>query len=217
MVAIEHTAGAGAPARGNSTQRRTAGLLAGISFAILISLPGFVLHGGGPNGARFANSLMLFFSSLVFAAYYISAPLSRLVSATQAFGTWRFSIAYGFVGMMTVFLVSILAPNYEANGGVSLPTLAFAAVTVLVTGAFAVSAGDRQASYSVTMRSLLSLSSGYFWMVFALMDLDRMQGPHRPDPIPYGLSLLLLVIALLVRFADALTQKYRAAMSVRKV
>lgn len=216
MVAIEHAADALASACQNP-QRRSVGLLAGVATAILLSLAAFLLHGGGPNGARFANNLMLFCSSLVFAAYYVAAPLSRLVPATGAFGTWRFSIAYGFTGMIGVFLVSVLAPNYEANGGVSLPTLAFAAVTVLVAGAFVISAGDWRATHSATMRSLQSLSSGYFWMVFALMDLDRMQGPHRPDPIPYSISLLLLVLALLVRFADALTQHVKGAMSRRTI
>ncbi len=203
MVAIEHAADALASAYRNP-QRRSLALLAGVGAAIVLSLAGFLLHGGGPNGARFAGSLMLFSSSVVFAAYYVAAPLSRLVPATaQTFGAWRFSIALSFVGMIAVFLVSTLAPSYEANGSVSLPTLAFAALTVLVAAAFAVSAGSKRTANSVTLRSLQSLSSGYFWMVFALMDLDRMQGPHRPDPIPYGLSLLLLVLALLVRFADA--------------
>jgi hypothetical protein len=192
-------------------------LLAGVAAAILLSLAAFLLHGGGPNGARFANSLMLFSSSLVFAAYYVAAPLSRLVPATQAFSTWRFSIAYGFIGMIAVFLVSLLAPNYEANGGVSLPTLAFAALTVLVAAAFVMSGGDRYAANSATMRSLQSLSSGYFWMVFALMDLDRMWGPHRPDPIPYSISLLLLILALLVRFADAFTQHVNGGISKRTI
>ena len=204
MVATEHAADALASAYRNS-QRRSLGLLAGVAAAIVLSLAGFLLHGGGPNGARFASSLMLFSSSVMFAVYYVAAPLSRLVPATQAFGAWRFSIACGFVGMIAVFLVSTLAPSYEANGSVSLPTLAFAALTVFVAAAFTVSAGSKRTAHSVTLRSLQSLSSGYFWMVFAVMDLDRMQGPHRPDPIPYGLSLLLLVLALLVRFADAFT------------
>ena len=216
MIAIEHAAHALASACRNP-QQRSLGLLAGITFAILASLTGFLLHGGGPNGARFATSLMLFFSSIAFAAYYVSAPLSRLLPATQAFGTWRFSIAYGFIGMIAVFLVSILAPNYEANGGVSLPTLAFAAFSVLVAAAFVASAGSTRTAHSATMRSLQSLSSGYFWMVFALMDLDRMQGPHRPDPIPYGISLFLLVLALLVRFADAFTQHVTSGVSKRTI
>ena len=214
-MAVEHTADILNSAYRNP-QRRSVGLLTGVTLAILLSLSGFLLHGGGPNGARFANNLMLFSSSLVFAVYYVAGPLSRLVPATQSLGALRFSIAYGFVGMVAIFLVSILAPDYEARGAMALPTMSFAALTALVAVAFLASAGSKRAVNSATLRSLQSLTSGYFWMVFAVMDLDRMQGPHRPDPIPYGLSLLLLVAALLVRFADAFMARHKAGMLVRE-
>jgi hypothetical protein len=41
-------------------------------------------------------------------------------------------------------------------------------------------------------------------------DLDRMVGPHRPDGGIYGWLLLLLVIAIMVRFADAFMQRFHA-------
>lgn len=215
MVAIEHTAEILASAYRNP-QRRSVGLTAGVVLAVLLSVGGFLLHGGGVNGTRFANSLMLFSSSLVFATYYMAGPLSRLVPAAQALGALRFSIAYGFVGMVAVFLVSILAPDYTTKNSMALPTMSFAALTALVAVAFLISAGSKRTANSATLRSLQSLTSGYFWLVFAVMDLDRMQGPHRPDPIPYGLSLLLLVAVLLVRFADAFVARHKAGRSVRK-
>jgi hypothetical protein len=211
---IEHAAEALVTAYRNP-QRRSVGLLAGAILAILLSVGGFLLHGGGPNGVRFADNLMLFSSSLVFVFYYAAVPVSRLVPAAEVLGAYRFSIAYGFVGMVLVFLVSLLAPDYAA-ARIPLPTLGFAALTVLVAVAFLIGAGSKQARNSATLRTLQSLSSGYFWMVFAVMDLDRMQGPHRPDPIPYGLSLLLLVAVLLVRFADAFVERHRAGMPARK-
>jgi hypothetical protein len=41
----------------------------------------------------------------------------------------------------------------------------------------------------------------YFWLCYALMALARISGPHRPDAY-YGISLCLMVAALLLRYAD---------------
>lgn len=214
MVAIEHTAGILASAYRNP-QRRTVGLLAGVTLALVLSLAGFVLHGGGLNGAHFAGNLVLFSASLVFVAYYVAGPVSRLIlaPATHALGATQYSIAYGFAGMIAVFLVTVLAPDFTAGATVPLPTAAYAIFTALVTVVFVMSAGSKLSSRSAAMRTLQSVSSGFFWLVFAFTDLDRMVGPHRPDSIPYGLSLLLLAVALLVRFADALFARHRAGMS----
>ena len=214
MAAIENAAGMLALAYRNP-QRRSVGFLAGVALAVILSAAGFLLHGGGPNGARFAANLVLFSASLVFAVYYVAAPLSRLVPviATQALGAERFALAYAVAGTMAIFLLSLLTPDLAAGNRVPLPTLAYAALTAVVVAVFLMSAGSKRASARATMRSLQSLSSGYFWLVFALTDLDRMVGPHRPDGNFYGLSLLLLVTALLVRFADAFMARRRAAMS----
>ena len=198
-------------------RRRGVGLMAGVALAVVLSVIGFLAHGGGVNGAHFAANLVLFSSSLVFVLYYVSGPLSRLIftPATQALGAERFALAYGFAGMMGVFLFSLLAPDFATGGHQPLPTLVYAVVTALVVAVFLMSAGSKRAAGSAAMRSLQSLSSGYFWLAFAFTDLDRMVGPHRPDGIFYGLSLSLLVVALLIRFADAFMERRRAVMSAR--
>jgi hypothetical protein len=48
---------------------------------------------------------------------------------------------------------------------------------------------------------MLATAAGYFWLCYALMALARISGPHRPDAW-YGFSLVLMVAALLARYAD---------------
>ncbi len=52
-----------------------------------------------------------------------------------------------------------------------------------------------------TRRVLLGTAAIYFWLSYALMALSRISGPHRPD-VWYGFSLCLMVVALLLRYAD---------------
>jgi hypothetical protein len=197
--------------------KRSVALTAGAMLAIVLSVIGFLFHGGGQNGARFAANLVLFSSSLVFALYYVAGPLSRLISvpATRALGEGRFALAYGFAGVMAVFIFLVLEPDYVSGARTPLPSLAYAALTAAVAAAFLMSAGSKGAARSVTLRSLQSLSCGYFWLVFVFTDMDRMAGPHRPDGIFYGLSLTLLAVAFLIRFADALIARRKAGMSSR--
>jgi hypothetical protein len=198
-------------------RQRTVGLMAGVVLAVLIAWVSFLIRGGDMNGARFAASVVLYASSLAFVAYYIAGPLSRLVraKATRVLGEERFAIAYGFIGMTGVYIVCVLMPDYMTSARVSLPTLAYVVFTALVSVVFLLSAGSKRADKSVTLRSLRSLSSGYFWLAFAFVDLDRMVGPQRPETEPYGISLLLLVVALLIRFADALAQRHSAGLAER--
>ena len=52
-----------------------------------------------------------------------------------------------------------------------------------------------------TRRALLATAMIYFWGCYAVMALSRISGPHRPDSW-YGFSLVLMVGALLLRYAD---------------
>jgi len=218
MVAIEHTGVEFAPSRWNPRQR-IVGLAAGLTLGVLAAWISFLYQGGDMNAARFASSVVLFTSSIVFSLYYMAGPVARLIRSdvTKTFGEERFAMAYGFIGMMGVFLASILTPDYLLTGRVPFPTLVYVAFTAMVGAVFLMSAGNKRTDQSVTLRAFRGLSSAYFWLAFAFIDMDRMIGPHRPDANPYGISLLLLVIALLVRFADAFAQKHIAGMSERAV
>jgi hypothetical protein len=211
MVAIEQT-GAMPAAVSFNPRKRTLGLMAGAGLAVLIAWVSFLAEGGDMNAARFASTMVLNAASLAFVVYYVAGPLSRLVRsrATETFGQARFALAYGFVGMMGVYLATVVMPDYLASARVPLATLTYAVFTVMVAAVFLLSAGSKRTAKSVTLRSLQSLSSGYFWFAFMFTDLDRMVGPHRPDGGIYGWLLLLLVIAIMVRFADAFMQRFHA-------
>jgi hypothetical protein len=193
--------------------KRSVGLMAGVTLAAALAAAAALSRGAGPNGIRFAANLVLFSSSLVFVLYYVAGPLSRLLSVARLLGEERFALAYGFAGMMAVFVFLALEPDYATGAHTSLASLTYGGLTAGVALAFVMSAGSKRAERSVAMRTVQSLSCGYFWLVFAFTDADRMIGPHRPDGIIYGLSLLLLAIALPIRFADAFMARRKAAMS----
>lgn len=218
MVAIEHEASRLAHDFWNP-RSRTLGFAAGVALAVVIAWSGFLANGGDFGAARAATTLVMLTSSFVFILFYVSQPLARLIRSdvTRTLRQERFALAYGFGGMMAVFITCTLTPDYMSGARIPLPTMAFAGLTALVCAVFLLSAGSKRADRSVTLRSLRSISSGYFWLMFAFSNLDHMVGPHRPDNNPYGLSLLLLVVALLICFADAFMTRIRAGMPERPV
>lgn len=56
------------------------------------------------------------------------------------------------------------------------------------------------------------LAIAYFWVVFSIIALAHLYGPHRPDGY-YGFSLGLLVVGLLSLFADDCYRRARHARS----
>ncbi|HTT97932.1 MAG TPA: hypothetical protein VMF58_07770 [Rhizomicrobium sp.] len=218
MVAIEHTGVEFAPSRWDPRQRMV-GLMAGVALGVLLAWVSFLAGGGDMDSARFASNVVLFSASIVFALYYCAGSIARLVrsGATRAWGEERFALAYGFIGMLGVYFACIMMPDYMMTGRIPFATAAYAVMTAGIATVFLFSAGNRRTDRSVTLRTFRSVSSGYFWMAFAFIDMDRMVGPHRPDANPYGISLLLLVFALLIRFADAFAQKHIAGMSERSI
>lgn len=61
-----------------------------------------------------------------------------------------------------------------------------------------------------TRRTMLGTAFIYFWSCYSLMALARISGPHRPD-VFYDISLSLMMIALLVRYADHWFRLHRPA------
>jgi hypothetical protein len=56
---------------------------------------------------------------------------------------------------------------------------------------------------------MLGVGMACFWLAYALTGLARISGPHRPDAF-YGFSLSLMMIALLLRFADRLVARIKS-------
>jgi hypothetical protein len=48
---------------------------------------------------------------------------------------------------------------------------------------------------------VLATATAYFWLCYSIMALARISGPHRPDAF-YGISLSLMVVGLLARYAN---------------
>jgi hypothetical protein len=151
-------------------------------------------------------------SSIAFLIYYLARPVARLVPSryTLALARERVGLAFAFVCMYAVFLGCTLTPNYLSGAHVALPTLAFCVfsgliLAVVLAGEYA---GRADPAWRSAWRAMESIGVAYFWLVFAIDDLNHISGPHRTDHF-HGVSLTILVLALLVRFADSFVQRYR--------
>ncbi len=195
-------------------RRKTTLALCGVAAGLAVAIGTFLLHGRDANAARFAAQTVFRVSGLAFLLFYLAGPVSRLIPSrpTLALARERTGLALAFAGIYTVFLVCAMTPDYFASAHVPLPTAAFAVFSLLILAV--ILAGERaglaDASWRPALRAMETVGVAYFWMVYAVNDLDHLSGPHRPDGY-YGLSLSILVAALLVRFADSFWQRYSYA------
>ena len=74
--------------------------------------------------------------------------------------------------------------------------------------AFAASRGASVLVGEPARHALLTVAGGFFWLTYALTGLAHLSGPHRPDGF-YGISLSLMIFALLLRYADHLIVRLR--------
>ncbi len=210
MVAIADFEGTPMPAP--VAGRKLTIALLGTSFALCLAAGGFIFQGGG-----FAARLVLATASLAFVITYIAKPLCRLIpsDATRALARERIGLTQAFAGMYAVFLGCIVLPGFFAENVVSLPTLAFAAFSALILAVMVFGTSTKRALGPLAGRATLGLSNAYFWCAFAASDMNHMVGPHRPDvfDVFYKISLSLLVLALLIRFADAFVERRRVRMA----
>jgi len=195
-------------------RRKTTLALSGAVLGLGVAIGAFLLHGRDANAARFAATTVFRVSSLAFLLFYLAGPVARLIPSrpTLALARERTGLALAFAGIYAVFLVCAMTPDYFAGAHVPLPTMTFAAFSILILAV--ILAGERaglaDASWRPALRTMETVGVAYFWMVYAVNDLDHLVGPHRPDGY-YGLSVCILVAALLVRFADSFWQRYSYA------
>ncbi|MBA2588626.1 MAG: hypothetical protein H0U98_08385 [Alphaproteobacteria bacterium] len=175
--------------------------------AAMLVLGAIVFRGFSENGFRLGSQLAWRYASFVFfaalvagpalriAARFAHAPLSEAVSRKLV---WGFCASYG-VYLLSVFLPSVIQPS----AGATLMVLFGAGVVLVMAVAVAPlkRPGGKPIMSDKVRRVLLGGAAIYFWLCYALMALARISGPHRPDAF-YGLSLSLMVLALLVRYAD---------------
>ena len=206
MVALDNHAFSG-PSRG---LKLTLGPLVGAItiLAVLLVLGAILARGFSENGFRLGSQLAWRYASFVFVAALAMGPLCRITAHFFPVFTppeslsrklvWGFCAAYG------VYLLSIFVPNViHLSAGAMLMTV-FGSTVVLVmaiTAAPLVRLGGPPILPDKVRKVLLGTSAIYFWLCYSLMALARISGPHRPDPF-YDISLSLMIVALLLRYAD---------------
>jgi hypothetical protein len=137
----------------------------------------------------------------------VAGPVCRLAARffpafTAPEGLGR-KLVWGFCASYAVYLLSIFVPNVvDLSAGATLMVL-FGGGVALVMAATAAPLRlyGRAVMGEKLRRTFLGTATGYFWLCYALMGLARISGPHRPDAF-YGISLCLMVAALLARYAD---------------
>ena len=170
-------------------------------------------YGFDDSGLRLASELDWRFASFVFFAAAAIGPVSRLIpyGPFRQLGGLRRQVIWSFCASYAVFLGAMLLPNMLGGVTHDDSTLGMAMFSLFGGGAAAVMAyaATRDAAARLgekARRALLSVAASFFWLTYALTGLAHLSGPHRPDGF-YGLSLSLMILALLLRFADRFRAK----------
>lgn len=218
MVAIENDSGIFEPGQG--PRRWTATLaLGGVAVALVVAVAAFAVHGGERNGARYATEMVLRASSLAFVLYFVASSAARLVPspATAALGRERLGLALAFAGSYAVFLACIVAPSYLTDTRLALSSTAFCVFSTLILAVLLLGAQANESGSASgrAWRVMASLAVGYFWLAFALSNLDYVVGPHRADYF-HGFALCLLVTAVLVRIVDSFARRRRVRLAEKE-
>lgn len=175
--------------------------------AVILTFGGIAARGFAENGFRLGSQLAWRYAAIVFFAALSAGPVCRIAARTGHFTcpealsrklVWGFCLSYG------VYLLSVFLPNViRLSAGATL-MVAFGgsvAAVMALTVAPLKRADGTQLIGEKTRRVMLATAAVYFWSCYALMALARISGPHRPDAW-YDVSLSLMVIALLFRYAD---------------
>jgi hypothetical protein len=221
MVALDNTAIFGL-ARIPRLKSALSPLVGGIAFvAVALVLGAIVARGFAENGFRLGSQFAWRYASFVFFAALVAGPLCRLAAHVFPRFTppeslsrrlvWGFCASYG-VYLLSVFLPDVIRPS----AGATLMVLfgGTVALVMAVTAAPLARLGAPPIVPQNIRRVFLGGAAVYFWACYALMALARISGPHRPDAF-YGISLSLMIVALLVRYADHWAARRPAAPEVR--
>ena len=183
--------------------------------AASLALAGFSARGFSDNGFRLGSEFAWRFACLIYFAAVIAGPLARLIPSKRVKRVCqeRRQLIWGFCASFGVYLASILLPNtapvpdHGLTAGMTIFVF-FGGLLILVIAYTA----SRPAAHFLgehISRTMLYVGMATFWLAYAAAGLSYISGPHRPD-IFYGFSLSLMVIALLLRFADCFATKLRA-------
>ncbi len=212
MVALDNNAIFGS-AKAPRLRVSLAPLVLGIALvAVALVLGAILARGFSENGFRLGSQLAWRYTFFVFFAAMMAEPVGRLAARFFAGFTWPESLGrkliWGFCASYAVYLLSVFLPHViRLSGGATFMVLfgaTVALVMALTAGPLKRHNGKQGGKVLIgerTRRTLLGTAFVYFWSCYSLMALARISGPHRPDAF-YDISLSLMVIALLVRYAD---------------
>jgi len=186
----------------------------------LAALAVMARHGFDDTGIRLGSELPWRFASLVFFLAAVAGPICRLtpLAICRSLNGLRRQLIWSFCASYAVFLGALLLPNTlggvtheDATAGMVL----FALFGGCAAGVMAYAAGrDAKARLGDKVRrALLCVAASFFWLTYALTGLAHISGPHRPDGF-YGVSLSLMIVALLLRFADRFVAKFRGTLAI---
>jgi hypothetical protein len=196
---------------------RVPGWMLTAGLAALLTFGGFAARGFSGNGFRLGSELAWRFTCLVYFTALVAGPLARLIpfEPLRRLCGQRRQLVWGFCASFGVFLASVLVPNMLAlpgtdRDGLTAGTTVFVLLGAALTMMIAYTASRQAAVFlgEKARATMLGAGMSYFWLAYALTGLARIVGPHRPDAF-YGLSVSLMVIALLLRFADRFAAKIR--------
>ena len=207
MVALDNQAFSGQ--RVPRPKLTLAPLVGGIALGAVMLVAGAILmRGFGENGFRLGSQLAWRYAFFIFFLALVAGPLCRIaarlfprLSAPESLSrrlVWGFCVSYG------VYLLSVFVPNViRPSAGAALMVIFGGAVVLVmaITAAPLARLGRPPIIAAKIRRMLLGTSAIYFWLCYCLMALARISGPHRPDDY-YGISLCLMVVGLLARYAD---------------
>jgi hypothetical protein len=177
--------------------------------AALLVLGTIVRNGLTDNAFRLGSQAGWRFTNIVFFAVLAACPAGRLAArirpAARVLEDRTPDLIWGFCASYGIYLLAVLLPNAIRLSGGALLFVLFGA---MVTAVMALAAAPLRLSHRGTeliagkvRRALLGTAMIYFWLCYALLALERISGPHRPDTF-YSVSLLLMIGGLLLRFAD---------------
>lgn len=188
-------------------------VLVGLAAAALV-LGAILSRGFSDNGFRLGSQMAWRFTGILLFFALTGGPVARLMSHTRfAIDEARLTrdLVWSFCASYAVYLLSVLLPNLFANQGIGAGLGLFLVTGACVCAVMAAMADPAHMRLlgQAARRAVLGVAAIYFWLCYSLLALAHLYGPHRPDGF-YGFSLILMIVALLVRFADRLTSNLMA-------
>jgi hypothetical protein len=184
-------------------------LVGAIAFGSLLLILGSILIWGfAENGFRLGSQLAWRYACFIFFLALVGGPACRITA--RFFPRYPFpeclgrKLVWGFCASYGMYLVSVFVPNViHPSVGATLMVIfgGGVALVMAITAAPLARLGRRPVLPNKVRRTLLAISTAYFWLCYSLMALARIYGPHRPDYY-YGVSLCLMVAGLLARYVD---------------